>query len=430
MNAAAATAIAAEKAKVHYADGATRAWLWAQAPCRWHGKVELNFRFVPLRLLKAAGSLKDPAVIGRWLQRMQAGRAIPPLLVCARDGGTYYVRDGNHRLEAIRTFLASHENAQVRVAVAIPKPGFQFRYRFFGSYSTYILEPESSSVRAPRCARGRTAPEFGGQTLVLVAHPDDETGGCAGLLQRLADPVVVFATEGAPADKFFWGPYGSQRNYASIRRYEAAAALATAGVQRIEFLTDHSSQGHEPTDQRLYCALPAAFDAVCKLIRKYEPDSVIVPAYEGGHPDHDACSVLGALLRRSFGHLHVCEMPLYHRSDAGTLVCKRFRQSNGTEVEVELSVKEIQIRAAMAAQYASQPDLGEYIAAGIEYYRPQVDYDYSQPPHAGLLNYQVWRWPISPESVCREFMKSLSTSHSRTRITQPAAGAHAACGVI
>ena len=39
-----------------------------------------------------------------------------------------------------------------------------------------------------------------GKTVVIVAHPDDEAAGCGVLLQRMQDPIVVFATDGAPAD--------------------------------------------------------------------------------------------------------------------------------------------------------------------------------------------------------------------------------------
>ena len=36
-----------------------------------------------------------------------------------------------------------------------------------------------------------------GRTMVLVAHPDDECVLCGGILQKMRDPVVVYATDGA-----------------------------------------------------------------------------------------------------------------------------------------------------------------------------------------------------------------------------------------
>ena len=65
-----------------------------------------------------------------------------------------------------------------------------------------------------------------GRTLVIVAHPDDETITCGGLLQRMRDPCVVFATDGAPEDAYFWSRFGSRERYAAIREQEAQAALA------------------------------------------------------------------------------------------------------------------------------------------------------------------------------------------------------------
>jgi len=130
-----------------------------------------------------------------------------------------------------------------------------------------------------------------GRLLVLVAHQDDETA-CAGLLQRSSDRSIVYATDGAPPDHFFWARHGSQEAYAGVRRSEASAATAKIGVSNLEFLNFG--------DQLLYCALDAAFLAVFDIVRRYKPDTVLVPAYEGGHPDHDSCSFLGALSGESW----------------------------------------------------------------------------------------------------------------------------------
>ena len=59
-----------------------------------------------------------------------------------------------------------------------------------------------------------------GRTLVIVGHPDDEAVGCGGLLQRMREPIVLFCTDGAPRDPFFWERYGSREAYARERREE------------------------------------------------------------------------------------------------------------------------------------------------------------------------------------------------------------------
>lgn len=431
------TRLAASTAKItiRHQDHGAWAWLRTQAPCNWQGRVDVEFIAVPFQRLQPAGSCTDPALVAEWLSRMRSGRGIPPLIVCTTERGDFYVHDGNHRYAAMQEFFRGREPAPVRVALLVPKPQFRFRYRFFARYGTYVLERVEHRTRGAADAMPAWTPAaFSGRTLVLVAHPDDETG-CAGLLQRLRAPVVVFATDGAPVDPFFWSRYGSQQNYAAVRRYEARMALERVRAAKCEFLNDGVGSQRRFTDQQLYRALTPAFAAVSRLIRRHEPDAVIVPAYEGGHPDYYACSFLGSLVRRRMG-LPVWEMPLYHRSEDGLLICQRFRQEVGTEQMLVLTPGEVQHRAAVLASYRSQNDLAEYVAAGAECYRPQPDYDYTSPPHAGTVNYQAWEWPISPAEVCACFSECRTRLAARSGSELPASSQRlplqlgTACGVV
>ncbi|MFB3915378.1 MAG: PIG-L family deacetylase [Terriglobales bacterium] len=354
----------------------------------------MEFDTVPLGRVEHAGSLMDPAVIARWLRKIRTGRAIPPLIVCPTEHNTFYVFDGNHRHQALHIAFSGDTSVPLRVGILRPRAGYQFRYRWFQSYGTYVLEPSSAPPRSLCDVRAC----FPGHTLVLLAHPDDDMA-CAGLLQRLPDAIVCYATDGAPQDSFFWRSFSSQREYAQVRRREAAIALANAPGFRAEFLSDRAPA---LLDQQLYRALSEALDALREAVRLYRPDSLLAPAYEGGHPDHDACSFLGHLVSRLDG-VPVWEMPLYHRSPSGTLVTQRFRQRNGTELALQLSPRELEGRRSMLQSYRSQYDLSRFVTAPLEYYRPQAEYDYSQPPHSGRLNYQEWQWPISPAEVCERF---------------------------
>lgn len=391
MHAAATPALKA----IRYNDRGSYLWLWTHAPCSWKGNVELQFADVPLHSLLPAGSLKNPAMVAAQVCRMQRGRALAPPVVCATESGAWYIHDGNHRYEAMRTFLSGSDEASVRVAIAVPRAGYQFQYRWFGNYGTYLLQRVASllSTNAPG--------PFTGRTMVLVAHQDDETA-CAGLLQRLVDPIIVFATNGAPADEYFWRPYGSRLNYAAVRRNEAEAAAAKAQLSNLEFLSDYAPAGTEFRDQGLHRVLRQAFRAVSDIVRRYRPNTILVPAYEGGHPDHDSCSFLGALLGGLFG-LPIWETPLYHRSGNGRLVCQQFRARNGTERALVLSPHEKRTRDSMIATYSSQRDVPDFVRRAVEQFRPQPEYDYSRPPHVGTLNYEAWQWPISPNEVCRAF---------------------------
>jgi N-acetylglucosamine malate deacetylase 2 len=245
-----------------------------------------------------------------------------------------------------------------------------------------------------------------GKTLVLVAHPDDEAVGCGTLLQRMSEPMVVFATNGAPRDPYFWEKSGSREAYAEFRRCEARASLGLAGVRHIEFL-----QGGEGcfTDQELFRCLAPAFESLCALVRRYTPRSMLTLAYEGGHPDHDSCSFLAWLLARSLS-LPAWEMPLYFRTADGAALYQQFRSLNGTEVALQPEPEEQKKKRQMLAAYASQGEVLKQFSAATEWFRPQAVYDYSRPPHSGVLNYEAWGWPIKGGEVSAAFTSFLQSA--------------------
>jgi len=240
-----------------------------------------------------------------------------------------------------------------------------------------------------------------GRTLVIVAHPDDETITCGGLLQRIKEPCVVFATDGAPEDRYFWDRFGSRERYVAIREEEAKTALAAVRVNQLEFL---SKQSEVPlTDQLLYRALPTAFATLSRIVEQRRPECLLTLAYEGGHPDHDSVSFLSAQLGRAFG-LPVWEAPLYHRSSEGEGVYQRFVQELGEVIEHVVSGAELQAKQSMLACYKSQFDSLPTFNVALERFRPQARYDYSRRPHPGKLNYELWQWPMTPADVSSAFV--------------------------
>lgn len=125
---------------VRYNDVLALQWLWAGAPCRWRRNVTLRFTEVPFSRLERAGSLTHFDVLDRWRARLWAHQPLPPLVVCATDHGSFYIHDGNHRYAAMAEYfgdMAAH--ARVRVALVVPRSGYHFQYRWFGTYGTYVL---------------------------------------------------------------------------------------------------------------------------------------------------------------------------------------------------------------------------------------------------------------------------------------------------
>jgi len=268
-----------------------------------------------------------------------------------------------------------------------------------------LLEYKSKNAAA-FCGKARLYMESSllpllGRTLVIVAHPDDESISCGGVLQRMREPCVVFATDGAPEDEYFWRRYGTRECYAALREEEARAALGEVGVPDVEFL---ARQAELPlVDQRLYAALPPAFSALARLIEKRQPECLLTLAYEGGHPDHDAVSFLSAQLGRAFS-LPVWEAPLYHRSTTGEGVYQQFVEEGDEVIEHNVIGDELQAKVRMLGCYKSQFNALPSFSTERERFRPQAAYDYSQRPHSGNLNYEIWQWRMKPEEVCAAFV--------------------------
>jgi LmbE family N-acetylglucosaminyl deacetylase len=403
---------------VRYQDHLAIRWIRSCAPLRWHGNVDLRFRLVGYSQLEAAGNWRNPDVVAKWMRKLTTGQPIPPLIVCKTERNTFYLRDGNHRHEALhRAFGSVAANFPVRVVEVVPKFGFHFRYRWYRKYGTYVFEPTNLSRFSPRlvplhvvsrsesscCVShdhlDESSPLFG-RVLAVLAHTDDETV-CAALLHRAEAAEIAFCTDGAPRSEFFWRRYGSRESYAAVRRREACRALQIIGVTTMRFLRNPVTR-QLFRDQELYRDLSHALDALLLVTTQTPPDAIVTPAYEGGHPDHDACSFLAHQLGLA-RQIPVWEMPLYHRSQDGPLIHQQFLNNSGTEILLQLTPAELSMRERMLTTYASQPDAADFVSASVERFRPQTPYDYSRPPHPGQLNYEVWDWPMTATEVCRAF---------------------------
>jgi len=250
------------------------------------------------------------------------------------------------------------------------------------------------------------------RTLVLVAHPDDECIAFGGLLQRMREPVVVFATNGSPADPYFWQKHGSREAYAALRRHEALASMSAAGVKDVIFLAELPG-GETLVDQELFRNLVPAFDLLADIARRRMTTALLTLAYEGGHPDHDSCSFLAAQLAK-LGDLPCWEAPLYHRNHDGSGRFQDFITRSGEEVDVQPTAEEIERKHQMCRAYPSQGDFLGRFQLSLEIMRPQIAYDYSQPPHPGKTNYEIWQWSMTAQQVSAAFSDFLRAAAAQS----------------
>jgi LmbE family N-acetylglucosaminyl deacetylase len=238
-----------------------------------------------------------------------------------------------------------------------------------------------------------------GTTLVLAAHPDDEVIMCGALMQKMQKAVVIFSTDGAPRDEGFWRQYGSRQAYADVRREEARQALGAVAACLV-FLDDRVDGGI--VDQELFRSLPAAIAAVEKIAAAVAPNGILTPAYEGGHPDHDAVCFIGWVVGQR-ASVPVWEAPLYHRRADGASAPQTFPELTGAEVEMRAECGTLQKKIEMLRAYKSQGLVLDGFRPDVETFRPLAGYDFTRPPLPWKLNYEHWGWEISGAEVSAAF---------------------------
>lgn len=126
----------------------------------------------------------------------------------------------------------------------------------------------------------------------LLPHQDDEFGVfylIENIIERGERAVCFFITNGG-----FGGADPATRDE------ESRHVLDALGVQvsDIRFL----GSNHGLPDGQLSVLLPAAFEHLKKAAEEFgSPDLVYIPAWEGGHQDHDATHILGIAAAEFWG---------------------------------------------------------------------------------------------------------------------------------
>ncbi len=244
-----------------------------------------------------------------------------------------------------------------------------------------------------------------GRTLIVVAHPDDEAVTCGALLQRMREPHVLFCTDGAPLDPYFWTKQGSRDAYRDLRQQEARKALGMVGVRRVEFLNSPRTRA-QIIDQQLFQHLAEAVEGVLEVVDRVQPDALLTLAYEGGHPDHDSCNFITSVVARERS-LPAWEMPVYTLFHKGKREFQTFMPAPQAVVVIHPTQKEVVRKRRMLEAYVSQGNFLLNFDRVDESFRPMAQYDYSRPPHEGVLNYEAWQWSMTGKQVSAAFADCL-----------------------
>ena len=147
-----------------------------------------------------------------------------------------------------------------------------------------------------------------------------------------------------------------------------------------------------------------------KIIKEKKIDTLFCPAYEGGHQDHD---ISNFICSKFVKNCHVYEFPEYNFFKK-TINCNSFTEIKGKHYNIELTREEMIFKQKCLDIYKSEKQNLNYIRIFKESYRPIFNYDYSAPPHGGVLFYKRYRFfawhprvdSDKPIDICRTILKS------------------------
>jgi LmbE family N-acetylglucosaminyl deacetylase len=224
-------------------------------------------------------------------------------------------------------------------------------------------------------------------SVFLLAHHDDEVFCAAHLRRRLAgggDVALVWVTAGGLAP-------------ARWRLAEGRRVRAFLGLQEGEALDlalpDRHAIDHLPRIEREVERL---------LTRLPSQTELFVPAWEGGHPDHDALNAVAARLAARHPGLRVFEFPLYARRGFSMAVQdlpSAPAPATETRLSAQLDAADHTFRWRLARANASQllvsllPLLAIVRLSGrheVETVRSLPERDYRRPPGPRPLLYELY----------------------------------------
>jgi len=129
---------------------------------------------------------------------------------------------------------------------------------------------------------------FTGDTIVISPHPDDESLGCGGTIAALAKAGkkvdIIFVSDGSmshPNSQKYTAPLLMQ-----LREREGLAAVNILGIPATQCYFMRLKDGAVPAIEA--AGFAEAVSTMAKLLKKVQPQTIILPWKNDPHRDHKA----------------------------------------------------------------------------------------------------------------------------------------------
>jgi len=239
------------------------------------------------------------------------------------------------------------------------------------------------------------------RSLLVFAHPDDETIALGARLANFGNAHMVHVTDGAPRNELD----SRQHGFATLADYRRARALELANVLDAAGLSDVSRECLRVPDQEACRNLALLTRTVARIIRQQRPEVIFTHPFEGGHPDHDACAfaVHHALLLLGLNPQPlVIEAAFYHAGpdglEAGTFVPGHPVPQSA---ELRLTPEELRRKCGLLSLFTSQRETLAGFPPEVERYRVAPEYDFGRPPHDPPVLYDRYPWGTNSDEFLR-----------------------------
>jgi LmbE family N-acetylglucosaminyl deacetylase len=229
---------------------------------------------------------------------------------------------------------------------------------------------------------------------VIVAHPDDETIGMGGRISMLESLTLIHATNGAPNEpgRLQKKGFSDVKSYSSTRFLEVDQALHTIGASPVARIR------YDYPDGELVLKLMEMIEHLQLQLR--DVSVVITHAYEGGHPDHDACAfatqyAIQRLAKLGFAPPKRLEFTSYFSLNGRMRVGEFWPDGQNPGSFVRLTRDQRRRKFEALKAFKTQEWVAKIFGVRREMYREAPNYDFRRPPPPQNWLYDAHGWPIS-----------------------------------